>query len=202
VYALSRELISCSEPVSCIPPVRPPPKNILDVAALLTPIDRRATVTLPFTSRPFPITISATRAKMHRASLVLSLLGLVFMPSAFAYHPHSHHTHPDISTRDDAFPTLTHPDLDPSFHPRHPRHHVRVKQTHLCGGAGDAYTGYVDVEARHLFFYFIKSDEDWKKKDVILVRPGHHSEVEPTLISQSGRMEGLDILRRRGCSRS
>jgi uncharacterized phage-associated protein len=62
----------------------------------------------------------------------------------------------------DAYTALT--------HPAYPRHGLRVKKSRFCDGGVDAYTGYVDVEARHIFFYFFKSRGDWKNDNVIFVR--------------------------------
>jgi hypothetical protein len=68
----------------------------------------------------------------------------------------------DISSlSQDDFTTLT--------HPAYPRHGLRLKKSRFCDGKVDAYTGYIDVEARHLFFYFFKSRGDWTKDDVIFV---------------------------------
>jgi len=52
-------------------------------------------------------------------------------------------------------------------HPAFPKHSVRVKKSHFCDGKVDAYTGYIDVEARHLFFYFFESRSDPDHDDVI-----------------------------------
>lgn len=81
-------------------------------------------------------------------------------------------------------------------HPAFPRHTVRVKQSHFCdeqvrsvqiisckcrdSECGElsanmsiprrpcrAYTGYIDIEARHLFFYFFESRRDPDKDDVM-----------------------------------
>ncbi|KAI0635406.1 serine carboxypeptidase [Trametes polyzona] len=52
-------------------------------------------------------------------------------------------------------------------HPAFPRHSVRIKQSHFCDGSAEAYTGYIDVEARHLFFYFFESRRDPDSDDVI-----------------------------------
>lgn len=53
-------------------------------------------------------------------------------------------------------------------HPAYPKHSVRVKKSKFCDGQVDAYTGYIDVEARHLFFYFFESRGDPEKDDVVL----------------------------------
>ncbi|RXW15110.1 hypothetical protein EST38_g10743 [Candolleomyces aberdarensis] len=53
-------------------------------------------------------------------------------------------------------------------HPAFPRHGVRIKKTQLCNDSANSYTGYIDIEARHLFFYFFESRNDPDKDDVIL----------------------------------
>ncbi|KAJ2911929.1 hypothetical protein MD484_g8484, partial [Candolleomyces efflorescens] len=53
-------------------------------------------------------------------------------------------------------------------HPAFPRHSVRIKKTNLCNESANSYTGYIDIEARHLFFYFFESRNDPDKDDVIL----------------------------------
>ncbi|KAI0828821.1 serine carboxypeptidase [Trametes gibbosa] len=62
-----------------------------------------------------------------------------------------------ISTSE--FTTLT--------HPKFPKHSVRIKQSQFCDGAVRSYTGYIDVEARHLFFYFFESRRDPDTDDVV-----------------------------------
>ncbi|KAM5543857.1 hypothetical protein V8D89_002474 [Ganoderma adspersum] len=52
-------------------------------------------------------------------------------------------------------------------HPAFSRHKVRVKQSHFCDESVRAYTGYIDIEARHLFFYFFESRRDPDTDDVI-----------------------------------
>ncbi|OCH92452.1 serine carboxypeptidase [Obba rivulosa] len=52
-------------------------------------------------------------------------------------------------------------------HPLFPRHSVRIKQSNFCDGTVSAYTGYIDIEARHLFFYLFESRDDPDKDDVI-----------------------------------
>ncbi|KAI1792225.1 serine carboxypeptidase [Ganoderma leucocontextum] len=52
-------------------------------------------------------------------------------------------------------------------HPVFSRHKVRVKQSHFCDGSVRAYTGYIDIEARHLFFYFFESRRDPDTDDII-----------------------------------
>ncbi|KAF6758881.1 serine carboxypeptidase, partial [Ephemerocybe angulata] len=53
-------------------------------------------------------------------------------------------------------------------HPAFPKHSVRIKKSNFCDETVKAYTGYIDVEARHLFFYFFESRNDPDKDDVIL----------------------------------
>ncbi|KAL0955699.1 hypothetical protein HGRIS_001920 [Hohenbuehelia grisea] len=52
-------------------------------------------------------------------------------------------------------------------HPAFPRYSVRAKKTRFCDNTVNAYTGYIDIEARHLFFYFFESRGDPSKDDVI-----------------------------------
>ncbi|OSX56451.1 hypothetical protein POSPLADRAFT_1160107 [Postia placenta MAD-698-R-SB12] len=52
-------------------------------------------------------------------------------------------------------------------HPTFPKYSVRIKKSDFCDGTVGAYTGYIDVEARHLFFYFFESRRDPDKDDVI-----------------------------------
>ncbi|KAF8579884.1 serine carboxypeptidase [Ramaria rubella] len=55
-------------------------------------------------------------------------------------------------------------------HPEHPQHSVRIKKNgaHFCDSTVNSYTGFLDVQARHLFFYFFESRNDPKTDDVIL----------------------------------
>ncbi|KAH9934971.1 Alpha/Beta hydrolase protein [Fomitopsis serialis] len=59
----------------------------------------------------------------------------------------------------DAFAVLIHPAL--------PRHSVRIKKSDFCDSTVTAYTGYIDIEARHLFFYFFESRSEPDEDDVI-----------------------------------
>ncbi|CAL1712348.1 unnamed protein product [Somion occarium] len=53
-------------------------------------------------------------------------------------------------------------------HPLFPTYSVRVKKsTDFCDGTVNAYTGYIDIEARHIFFYFFESRNEPDKDDVI-----------------------------------
>ncbi|KAJ7615848.1 serine carboxypeptidase [Roridomyces roridus] len=52
-------------------------------------------------------------------------------------------------------------------HPAFPNYSVRIKKTAFCDGTVSAYTGYIDIEARHIFFYFFESRSDPDTDDVI-----------------------------------
>lgn len=68
-------------------------------------------------------------------------------------------------------------------HPFFPAYNVRIKKTRFCDGTVkcvyyiwpipflqlhcSSYTGYIDIEARHLFFYFFESRSNPDKDDVI-----------------------------------
>ncbi|KAF9036904.1 serine carboxypeptidase [Hymenopellis radicata] len=70
--------------------------------------------------------------------------------------------------------SLSHAEFATLQHPLYPRHSVRIKKSDFCDGTvgladhnRSAYTGYIDIEARHLFFYFFESRNDPAKDDVI-----------------------------------
>ncbi|KAF9007827.1 Alpha/Beta hydrolase protein [Cyathus striatus] len=53
-------------------------------------------------------------------------------------------------------------------HPLFPKYGVRIKKTEgWCDPDANGYTGYIDIQARHLFFYFFESRNDPAKDDVI-----------------------------------
>lgn len=52
-------------------------------------------------------------------------------------------------------------------HPLFPNYNVRIKKSDFCDGTVGAYTGYIDIQARHLFFYFFESRSNPDKDDVI-----------------------------------
>ncbi|KIP06688.1 hypothetical protein PHLGIDRAFT_128116 [Phlebiopsis gigantea 11061_1 CR5-6] len=52
-------------------------------------------------------------------------------------------------------------------HPFFPKYNVRIKKSDFCDGTVGAFTGYIDIEARHLFFYFFESRSEPDKDDVI-----------------------------------
>ncbi|KAJ7122654.1 serine carboxypeptidase [Mycena crocata] len=52
-------------------------------------------------------------------------------------------------------------------HPSFPQYGVRIKKSNFCDETVSAYTGYVDIQARHLFFYFFESRSEPDKDDII-----------------------------------
>ncbi|XP_006457521.1 hypothetical protein AGABI2DRAFT_139843 [Agaricus bisporus var. bisporus H97] len=53
-------------------------------------------------------------------------------------------------------------------HPAFPKHSVRIKKSFdFCDPHVNSYTGYIDIEARHLFFYFFESRNNPDTDDVI-----------------------------------
>ncbi|KAJ7129023.1 serine carboxypeptidase [Mycena crocata] len=52
-------------------------------------------------------------------------------------------------------------------HPAFPRHSIRIKKSSFCDETVQAYTGYIDIQARHIFFYFFESRNDPDTDDVI-----------------------------------
>ncbi|KAG7090430.1 hypothetical protein E1B28_009549 [Marasmius oreades] len=52
-------------------------------------------------------------------------------------------------------------------HPFFPKHSARIKKSRFCDRTVNAYTGYIDIEARHLFFYFFESRSSPDEDDVI-----------------------------------
>ncbi|KAK7001939.1 carboxypeptidase [Favolaschia claudopus] len=65
-------------------------------------------------------------------------------------------------------------------HPLFPNYGVRIKQSNFCEESARAYTGYIDIQARHLFFYFFESRSEPDEDDVIFWTnggPGCSSEM-------------------------
>ncbi|KAJ7729501.1 serine carboxypeptidase [Mycena maculata] len=48
-----------------------------------------------------------------------------------------------------------------------PHHNIRIKKTSFCDDTVQAYTGYIDIQARHIFFYFFESRNDPDTDDVV-----------------------------------
>ncbi|KAF9493039.1 serine carboxypeptidase [Pleurotus eryngii] len=53
-------------------------------------------------------------------------------------------------------------------HPAFPNYGVRIRRTRWCDDTVRAYTGYIDIQAHHLFFYFFESRSDPDTDDVLL----------------------------------
>ncbi|KAH9916734.1 serine carboxypeptidase [Epithele typhae] len=53
-------------------------------------------------------------------------------------------------------------------HPLYANYSVRVTESQFCDGVTRVYTGYIDLEAKHLFFYFFESRRDPASDDVVL----------------------------------
>ncbi|KAJ7025527.1 serine carboxypeptidase [Mycena alexandri] len=54
------------------------------------------------------------------------------------------------------------------LHPEFSNYGVRIKKSNFCDEGVGAYTGYIDIQARHLFFYFFESRSNPDKDDVVL----------------------------------
>ncbi|KAF7319293.1 Carboxypeptidase [Mycena chlorophos] len=52
-------------------------------------------------------------------------------------------------------------------HPVFPNYNVRIKKSSFCDPTVKSYTGYIDIEARHIFFYFFESRSKPDEDDVI-----------------------------------
>ncbi|KAJ7057230.1 serine carboxypeptidase [Mycena amicta] len=52
-------------------------------------------------------------------------------------------------------------------HPVFPNYNVRIKKSPFCDETVKSYTGYIDIEARHIFFYFFESRSNPDEDDMI-----------------------------------
>ncbi|KAJ7596544.1 serine carboxypeptidase [Mycena floridula] len=73
----------------------------------------------------------------------------------------------DFKPQEDLY-TLSETSFTVLKHPAFPRHAVRIKKSSFCDNTVDGYTGYIDIEARHLFFYFFESRDQPDKDDVLM----------------------------------
>ncbi|KAH7911548.1 Alpha/Beta hydrolase protein, partial [Hygrophoropsis aurantiaca] len=62
---------------------------------------------------------------------------------------------------------LSHSQFTRLTHSHFPDYGVRIKKSQFCDETVNAYTGYIDIQARHLFFYFFESRNDPNQDDVI-----------------------------------
>ncbi|TFK48028.1 serine carboxypeptidase [Heliocybe sulcata] len=107
--------------------------------------------------RPFDLYRSASSS---RHKIKPSSLRHTQSPFKLAsFDPDSFKPFGQLNGLSDEFTTLTHPAF--------PKHSVRVKKSGFCDGTVAAYTGYIDIEARHLFFFFFESRNDPAKDDVV-----------------------------------
>ncbi|KJA15144.1 hypothetical protein HYPSUDRAFT_48669 [Hypholoma sublateritium FD-334 SS-4] len=92
---------------------------------------------------------------------VLGSAQQTFLGNQYSYNDGLFTPAEDLSTlSENEFTTLAHPAF--------PRYSVRVKKSSdFCDTTVKSYTGYIDIEARHLFFYFFESRNDPDKDDVI-----------------------------------
>ncbi|KAF9042307.1 hypothetical protein BJ165DRAFT_1529736 [Panaeolus papilionaceus] len=57
-------------------------------------------------------------------------------------------------------------------HPAFKKYQVRINKDNFCDPRFNSYTGYIDIEVRHLFLYFFESRSNPAKDDVILWTKG------------------------------
>ncbi|KAH9487388.1 Carboxypeptidase Y-like protein A [Psilocybe cubensis] len=107
---------------------------------------------------------------------LLATLGAVFLPLSSAWDTpkfnaqtsFGHTNYADgLFTPVESLSSLSTSSFTTLGHPFFPRYSVRVKKSQFCDETVNAYTGYIDVEARHLFFYFFESRNDPATDDVI-----------------------------------
>ncbi|KAJ7694640.1 serine carboxypeptidase [Mycena rosella] len=103
-------------------------------------------------------------------ALVASLLGASFLLPAYASQtvlsspgPGGAQAFAPAGTLE----ILSEASFTPLAHPEFPQYGVRIKKSRFCDETVNAYTGYIDIQARHLFFYFFESRSNPDKDDVI-----------------------------------
>jgi hypothetical protein len=118
-----------------------------------------------------PLSFESARQTQQRISQAsLPSFGAPFLGDAFIKFAASHVDASAINSFRTAgsFDALSEDDFTALTHPAYPKHSVRVKKSRFCNSTVDAYTGYVDVEARHIFFEFFKSRGDWRNDPVMV----------------------------------
>ncbi|RDB27312.1 Carboxypeptidase Y [Hypsizygus marmoreus] len=83
-------------------------------------------------------------------------------PSMSSSHDHYDK---DLFTPVEYLSALSETEFTSMWHPEFPNYGVRIKKSPFCDGGVKSYTGYIDIEARHLFFYFFESRNDPDKDD-------------------------------------
>ncbi|KIM38984.1 hypothetical protein M413DRAFT_447347 [Hebeloma cylindrosporum] len=107
---------------------------------------------------------------MHLRSIYAGLLALASYTWAQQeyFAPGSHQDYNEgLFTPAEDLSALSEVQFTTLKHPSFPRHSIRIKKSSFCDSSVKSYTGYIDIEARHLFFYFFESRSDPDKDDVI-----------------------------------
>ncbi|GJE98981.1 peptidase S10, serine carboxypeptidase [Phanerochaete sordida] len=105
-------------------------------------------------------------------ALLLGTAALVYgaqTPLTTAGHGPSFHTWNQTATAQplEELSLLSSVDYTHLSHGAFPDYAVRIKKSTFCDGTAAAYTGYIDIAARHLFFYFFESRRDPAADDVV-----------------------------------
>ncbi|KAH0831837.1 serine carboxypeptidase [Lanmaoa asiatica] len=95
-----------------------------------------------------------------------SVLGLK-QPATYAQSAHAVSYDDGLFTPVEHLSALSVDSFTTFGHPYFPNHSIRIKKSDFCDGTVNAYTGYIDIEARHIFFYFFESRNDPATDDVI-----------------------------------
>ncbi|KAH9939580.1 Alpha/Beta hydrolase protein [Amylocystis lapponica] len=96
----------------------------------------------------------------------LSLLGLAAVTHGAAQYPLQTYD-AGLFTPVEELSVLSTSEFTTLAHPAFPSYDVRIKKSSWCDGTVGSYTGYIDIEARHLFFYFFESRDNPDKDDVV-----------------------------------
>ncbi|PCH38418.1 serine carboxypeptidase [Wolfiporia cocos MD-104 SS10] len=115
---------------------------------------------------------------VRKIVLIALVAAICAAMSCATQQPLSYHTDGDASTPQmndnpeefrpiDDLNLLSETDFTTLQHSALPYYNVRVKKSKFCDGTVVAYTGYIDIEARHLFFYFFESRNKPEQDDVI-----------------------------------
>ncbi|KAF5347055.1 hypothetical protein D9758_011617 [Tetrapyrgos nigripes] len=97
---------------------------------------------------------------------------LLHDPIQSSYTTTSNHWHSNVFKPLEDLKLLSDSQFTSLSHPAFPSYGVRVKKSKFCDGGVNTYTGYIDIEARHIFFYFFESRRDPEKDDTIFWTAG------------------------------